>query len=294
MTGYAIETSALSKAYGDNQVLSGLDLRVGSGQIFALLGPNGAGKTTLINVLSTLDRSDSGSARVAGFDVITQADRVRRSISLTGQYGSVDEILTGRENLIMMCRLTGLDRTRSLGRTQELLDQFDLIEAADRPVSRYSGGIRRRLDLAVGLITIPPVIFLDEPTTGLDTRSRQSLWTLIATLPDHGATVLLTTQYLDEADQLADRIGVIDNGALIAEGTATELKARIGTDVVELRDHDDRLVTEIGTDGTVRDLRRVLAGLDHDQRQLRVVVRRPSLNDVFLALTERQPKEPAA
>lgn len=294
MTGYAIQTAGLSKAYGPNRVLRGLDLEVRSGQIFALLGPNGAGKTTLINILSTLTRSDTGVARVAGFDVVEQSDQVRRSISLTGQYAAVDEILTGRENLIMMCRLTGLGRAAARRRTDELLDQFDLIAAADRPVGRYSGGMRRRLDLAVGLIIVPPVIFLDEPTTGLDTRSRQSLWELIATLPRTGATVFLTTQYLEEADRLADRIAVLGNGIVVAEGTAAELKAQVGTDVVELRDETDRLITEIGTDGTADDLRRVLDGLDHQQRKLRIAVRRPSLDDVFLHLTADDPKEPAA
>ncbi|QGN34237.1 ATP-binding cassette domain-containing protein [Microlunatus sp. Gsoil 973] len=293
MTDYAIETVGLTKAYRDNLVLSGLDLRVGTGQVFALLGPNGAGKTTLINILSTLLRPDAGTARVAGYDVVTQAAQVRSSISLTGQYAAVDEVLTGRENLIMMCRLTGLNRHRARRRAKELLDRFDLGEVADRPAGRYSGGLRRRLDLAIGLITIPPVIFLDEPTTGLDTRSRQALWELIASLPNVGATVFLTTQDLAEADHLADRIVVIDNGAVVAEGTPTQLKSRVGTDVVELRDKDGRLVTEIGTDGTAAGLRRVLESLRREQRDLRVVVRSPSLDDVFLSLTEQQ-KETAA
>jgi ABC-2 type transport system ATP-binding protein len=285
MTRYAIEVASLAKSYGDQRVLSGLDLQIRTGQIFALLGPNGAGKTTLINILSTLVRPDAGSARVAGFDVVAEPDSVRRSISLTGQYASVDEILTGRENLIMMSRLAGLSRGAAQLRAEQLLTQFDLLDAANRPVGRYSGGMRRRLDLAVGLIIVPPVIFLDEPTTGLDTRSRQAVWDLIAALPAAGATVFLTTQYLDEADQLADRIAVIDNGGVVAEGTAIDLKSQVAADVVELRDHDDQLIAEIGTDGTADGLQRVLAGLDHEHRGLRVFVRRPSLDDVFLSLT---------
>ena len=286
---YAIETTHLSKSYGDHQVLRGLDLRVPAGKIFALLGPNGAGKTTLINILSTLSPPDAGSASVTGFDVVRDREQVKSAISLTGQYAAVDEILTGRENLVMLCRLSGLTRTRSRRRAEELLRQFDLVEAADKPAKSYSGGMRRRLDLALGLITIPSVIFLDEPTTGLDTRSRQDLWTVIGSLAEVGATVLLTTQYLEEADRLADRIAVINNGSVVAEGTARELKQQVGTDVLELRDGDDHLVTEIGTDGTAEGLQRVLHGLDVDSRRLRVSVRRPSLDDVFLQLTGHPP-----
>lgn len=285
MTEYAIETVGLTKSYGSNLVLSGLDLQVPAGRVFALLGPNGAGKTTLINILSTLLKPDAGRAVVAGHDVVAEPDRVRSSISLTGQYATVDEVLTGRENVIMMARLVGFDRGAAARRAAELLQRFDLVDAADRPVKRYSGGMRRRLDLAIGLITVPPVIFLDEPTTGLDTRSRQALWSVIESLSDSGVTVLLTTQYLEEADQLAERIAVLDNGTVVAEGTPAELKAMVGTDVLELRDEDDRLVTEVGTDGTAAGLRRVLDELDPDSRRLRVRVRRPSLDDVFLRLT---------
>lgn len=282
---YAIETEQLAVSFDDVAVLRGLDLRVPTGRIFALLGPNGAGKTTLINILSTLLAPDSGRARVAGFDVVTGREQVKSVISLTGQYAAVDEILTGRENLIMLCRLSGLDRAASANRSNRLLEQFEITDAADKRAGSYSGGMRRRLDLALGLIAIPAVIFLDEPTTGLDTRSRQSLWEVIASLTDHGATVFLTTQYLEEADRLADRIAVINNGVLVAEGTANELKARVGTDVLELRDADDRLITELGTDGTADGLQRLLAGLSAEQRRLRVSVRRPSLDDVFLQLT---------
>ncbi|QDP94841.1 ATP-binding cassette domain-containing protein [Microlunatus elymi] len=282
---YAIETRGLTKVFGNKQVLTGLDLRVTAGQVFALLGPNGAGKTTLINILSTLLPPDAGRASIAGFDVVRERAKVKTAISLTGQYAAVDEILTGRENLIMMCRLSGLSRSQARDRSDQLLVQFDLVDAAARSVKGYSGGMRRRLDLALGLISIPSVIFLDEPTTGLDTRSRQELWAVIATLTEVGATVFLTTQYLEEADHLADRVAVINNGSVVAEGSPRELKAQVGTDVLELRDGDDRLINEVGTDGTVRGLQQVLADLDADDRRLRVSVRRPSLDDVFLQLT---------
>ncbi|WP_091525523.1 ATP-binding cassette domain-containing protein [Microlunatus soli] len=284
-TGYAIETDRLTKSFGEVAVLRGLDLRVPAGRIFALLGPNGAGKTTLINILSTLLPPDGGRARVGGFDVVGDRERVKSVISLTGQYAAVDEILTGRENLIMLCRLSGLDRQQATTRTAQLLEQFDLVDAAAKRAGSYSGGMRRRLDLALGLIAIPSVIFLDEPTTGLDTRSRQALWQVIGSLTELGATVFLTTQYLEEADQLADRIAVINDGVLVAEGSAHELKNRVGTDVLELRDADDRVITELGTDGTADGLQRLLAGLTEEQRRLRVSVRRPSLDDVFLHLT---------
>jgi ABC-2 type transport system ATP-binding protein len=285
MSTHAIETVGLTKSYGPKRVLSGLDLRVPTGRVFALLGPNGAGKTTLINILSTLLKPDSGRAVVAGFDVVGDPDKVRSSISLTGQYATVDEVLTGRENAVMMARLVGLDRVAARRRSAELLELFDLADAADKAVKSYSGGMRRRLDLAIGLITVPPVIFLDEPTTGLDTRSRQSLWAVIESLADSGVTVLLTTQYLEEADRLADRIAVINGGVVVAEGSPAELKAEVGTDVVELRDEQDQLVTEVGTDGTATGLRQALDELDPDSRRLRVSVRKPSLDDVFLRLT---------
>ena len=285
MPEYAIETAGLTLAYGSKRVLTGLDLEVPTGRVFALLGPNGAGKTTLINILSTLLRPDAGTARVAGHDVVQERDLVRSSISLTGQYAAVDEVLTARENLIMMSRLVGMSRAAARSRSAELLRTFDLVDAADQRVGQYSGGMRRRLDLAVGLVTVPPVIFLDEPTTGLDTRSRQALWDVISELTATGVTILLTTQYLEEADQLADRIAVINNGSIVAEGKPTELKAQVGTDVVELWDDHDQLVREIGTDGTAIGLQRVLHGLDASSHGLRVSVRRPSLDDVFLSLT---------
>ncbi len=225
---YTIETERLTKAYGSTPVLRGLDLRVERGSVFALLGPNGAGKTTTVKLLATLLRPDGGSARVAGFDLVREPERVRGAISLTGQYAAVDELLTGAENLRMMARLRHLRRAAARARAAELLERFDLVEAADRRVATYSGGMRRRLDLAVSLIADPPVLFLDEPTTGLDPRSRRAIWAAVGELAERGTTVLLTTQYLEEADQLADRVAVLDGGAVVAEGTAAELKARYG------------------------------------------------------------------
>ncbi|TKR23263.1 ATP-binding cassette domain-containing protein [Cellulomonas hominis] len=282
-----IETRALRKAYGSTTVLTGVDLAVGRGQVLGLLGPNGAGKTTTVEVLSTLLRPDGGTATVAGHDVVRAPDRVREAISLTGQYAAVDELLTGRENLRLMARLAHLPRAAGRSRGDELLELFDLVDAADRLVRTYSGGMRRRLDLAVGLLTRPAVLFLDEPTTGLDPRSRSDLWTVIREVVAGGATVLLTTQYLDEADALADRVAVLDHGRVIAEGTATELKREVGAAHVELRLPDGR-AERIATDASVADVRRILA--DVEARQLPVEswrVATPTLDDVFLTLTGR-------
>ncbi len=282
----AIEVKGLHKSFGTQRVLTGIDLSVPAGTVFALLGPNGAGKTTLINILSTLVVPDSGSASVAGHDVVTDADGVRASISLTGQSAAVDEVLTGEENLRMMARLSGYPAADARRRAQELIERFDLAEAARRRVKTYSGGMRRRLDLAISLVATPPVIFLDEPTTGLDTRSRQTLWDFILGLAAQGITILLTTQYLDEADQLADRIAVIDNGVVVADGTPAELKARIGGDVVELRGADDEVLRELSTDGSVHALRAAIDELDAAAvPDAHVSIRKPSLDDVFLALT---------
>ncbi|WP_116205692.1 ATP-binding cassette domain-containing protein [Amycolatopsis circi] len=234
VTGYAIEARGLRKSYGDVDVLESVDLSVERGTMFALLGPNGAGKTTTVRILSTLLEADGGTATVNGHDVSKRTRKVREQIGLTGQNTAVDELLTGRENLEMMGRLFHLPIARAKQRATELLAQFDLEEAASRPVKTYSGGMRRRLDLAISLITSPPVLFLDEPTTGLDPRSRSAMWDAIRKLLDGGTTVLLTTQYLDEADQLADRIAVIDKGRVVAEGTATELKRRVGTERLKL------------------------------------------------------------
>ncbi len=223
-----IALTGVRKSFGRKEVLRGVDLTVDHGEILALLGPNGAGKTTLISILSTLVRPDAGTATVNGHDVVRERDAVKGSISLTGQSAAVDEILTGRSNLRMMGVLTGLSRREAVRRTEELLQRFDLLEAADKRAKTYSGGMRRRLDLAISLLSTPPVVFLDEPTTGLDTRSRQQLWALIRELAAAGTTVLLTTQYLEEADALADRVAVIDGGVIVADGTPGDLKSRFG------------------------------------------------------------------
>lgn len=287
----AIDARGLRKRFGRTDVLAGLDLAVPAGTIFALLGPNGAGKTTTINILTTLVHPDDGTASVAGHDVVARPDDVRRRISLTGQSAAVDEVLTGAENLVMLGRLSGLSARDARSRAVDLLGRFDLADAAGRRVGTYSGGMRRRLDLALSLVVPVPVIFLDEPTTGLDTRSRQELWSVIRSLADDGATVFLTTQYLEEADRLADRVAVLDHGRVAAEGTADELKARIGGDSVELRDGSGALVAEVPTDGTVHGLRAAVEHLDRlaaaSEAGATVAIRRPSLDDVFLAITGR-------
>lgn len=286
MSPSAIEVSGLRKSFGARTVLDGIDLEVEAGTVFALLGPNGAGKTTLINILSTLVLPDSGWARVGGYDVVTERDGVVGSISRTGQSAAVDDILTGAENLRMMARLSGFGSRQAAARAAELISGFDLDEASTRQVKTYSGGMRRRLDLALSLVASPPVIFLDEPTTGLDTRSRLALWQIVRELAARGTTVFLTTQYLDEADELADRIAVIDRGRVVGRGSAQALKARIGGDVVELRDREDRLLREIPTDGSLHQLRRAIDELDRAGLSGGLVgIRRPSLDDVFLALT---------
>ncbi|MBT2498303.1 ATP-binding cassette domain-containing protein [Agromyces sp. ISL-38] len=295
----AIDARGLRKRFGRTDVLAGLDLTVPAGTVFALLGPNGAGKTTTINILTTLVHADAGTAHVAGHDVAAEPEEVKQRISLTGQSAAVDEVLTGTENLVMMGRLSGLGRTGARTRAAELLERFGLTDAASRRVGTYSGGMRRRLDLALSLILAVPVVFLDEPTTGLDTRSRQELWSVIRSLADAGTTVFLTTQYLEEADRLADGIAVLDHGRIAAEGTADELKARVGGDVVELRDADGELLAELPTDGTVHGLRAAIDELDRraasDAPGVSVAIRRPSLDDVFLAITAGQsPAAPSA
>ncbi|MDT0319806.1 ATP-binding cassette domain-containing protein [Streptomyces millisiae] len=231
---HAIEVEDLRKVYGDVKVLNGIDLTVERGSMVALLGPNGAGKTTLVRILTTLIPATSGTARVHGHDVARQADDVRRSIGLVNQFMALDYVHTGRENLVMLGRLQRLGTAGARGRADELLERFELTEAADRPVSTYSGGMRRRLDLAISLITAPPVLFLDEPTVGLDPRSRLGMWDAIKSLVASGSTVFLTTQYLEEADQLADRVAVLDQGRIIAQGTPEELKARVGSERMEI------------------------------------------------------------
>lgn len=282
----AISIVGLRKAFGRQRVLDGIDLDVESGTIFALLGPNGAGKTTLINILSTLVRADEGVATIGGVDVSKSPQVIRTMIGLTGQSAAVDEVLSGEENLRMMGRLFGLSRKEAAIRSTELLAALGLVEAAGKRVKTYSGGMRRRLDLAISLIVTPSVVFLDEPTTGLDLRSRLDLWEIIRSLKRDGATIFLTTQYLEEADQLADRVAVLGNGRIIAQGTAAELKAQTGGDVVELRDDSDHVVKEVPTDGTIHGLRLALAELDAEFSEGTVTIRRPSLDDVFISLTE--------
>jgi ABC-2 type transport system ATP-binding protein len=291
----AIETHELCKSYGDVKAMCDVDLRVEAGSVLGLLGPNGAGKTTCVRILTTLLRPDSGSARVAGFDVVREAPRLRAHIGLAGQYAAVDENLTGLENLEMVGRLYHLPRRAARERARELIADFGLEDAADRPASGYSGGMRRRLDLAAALVARPPVLFLDEPTTGLDLRSRIGLWQAIEALVTGGTTVLLTTQYLDEADRLADRIAVIDHGKLIAEGTPASLKARVGGDeaalaaVAPISDGqpfaEDGLVRVPLRDrhgaiaDAVRRLDEARVGIDD------IALRTPTLDDVFLSLT---------
>ncbi|WP_374313319.1 ATP-binding cassette domain-containing protein [Microbacterium sp.] len=290
----AIAVRGLRKSFGSRVVLDDLDLTVARGEVFALLGPNGAGKTTTINVLTTLTRPDAGTAEVAGVDVVRDPDGVKRRISLTGQAAAVDDVLTGAENVEMLGRLSGLSRRAARRRATELLARFDLTDAASRRVGAYSGGMRRRLDLALSFVVTPEVLFLDEPTTGLDTRSRRELWDVIRSLADAGTTVFLTTQYLEEADQLADRIAVLDGGRVVATGTAAQLKSRVGGDTVELHDDHGDLLREVPTDGSVSGLRAALDVLDEAGAQGVVSLRRPSLDDVFLALTTPASRRVAA
>jgi ABC-2 type transport system ATP-binding protein len=229
----AIEVTGITKSYDDQPVLRGLDLTVPTGTVYALLGPNGAGKTTMIRILSTLISADEGQARVGGYDVATEPDAVRRSIGVTGQFSAVDELLTGRENLRLMADLAHLRARDAVRRVDDLLTRFDLSDAADRRAATYSGGMKRRLDLAMTLVGGPRLIFLDEPTTGLDPRSRRGLWQIVRELLTDGVTIFLTTQYLEEADQLADTVGLIDEGRLVAEGTPAELKTRAGGDTLD-------------------------------------------------------------
>ncbi|WP_420817726.1 ATP-binding cassette domain-containing protein [Paenibacillus ginsengarvi] len=288
----SIEVRELRKRFGKQTVLDGIHLDVAKGTIFALLGPNGAGKTTLIHILSTLIEPDGGTASIEGHDVIAERKAVRRSISLTGQFAAVDEVLTGKENIVMMCRLSGLTAQQSRERTAELLKQFELEDAAGKRVKTYSGGMRRRLDLAVSLVVNRPVLFLDEPTTGLDTVSRRSLWDLILRLKRRGMTIFLTTQYLEEADQLADEIAVLSGGRIVATGTPEQLKARVGGEVIELRNRQDEIIRTIPTSGSVQDIRHTLNELATSYpADTRVVIRKPSMDDVFLDLTDTKQKE---
>ncbi len=277
-----IAVRGVTKSFGTQEVLCGIDLDVARGEIVALLGENGAGKSTLINILSTLIRPDAGTARIDGLDVVRERQAVKTRLSLTGQSAAVDEVLTGDENLRMMAGLIGLTRAQAAERSAALLERFDLTAAARKRVKTYSGGMRRRLDLAISLLATPPVVFLDEPTTGLDPASRQELWSVIRHLADNGTTVLLTTQYLEEADQLADRIVVLREGRIVAEGTPGALKARVGGEVVEVRGPDGEILGEVPTDGSAAGLRRALGAVDDAAA---ITLRRPTLDDVFLTLT---------
>lgn len=302
----AISAHQLRKSYGSKVVLDGIDLSVAEGTIFALLGPNGAGKTTVVQILSTLIPADQGAARVGGHDVATEGGGVRAAIGVTGQFSAVDELLTGEENLILMADLHHLGRAEGRRRALALLQQFDLVDDAKKPASTYSGGMRRRLDLAMTLVGRPRIIFLDEPTTGLDPRSRRTMWQIIRELVGDGVTIFLTTQYLEEADQLADRIAVLDHGRLVAEGTAVELKRRIPGGHIRLQFADttgldaaartlpgstrdeSALALQVPSDGGVRSLRALLDRLDEDAIDVNELsVHLPDLDDVFLALTGR-------
>ena len=302
----AIEVTGLRKSYGQHAVLDGVDLAVERGSVYSLLGPNGAGKTTTVRILATLTRADAGTARVAGSDVVADRAAVRRKISLTGQYTAIDGAQTGEENLRMMGRLAGLSRAEAGSRSRDLLDEFDLAESARRRASTYSGGMRRRLDLAASLMGRPEVIFLDEPTTGLDVRGRQGMWRVITGLAESGVTIFLTTQYLDEADRLADRVSVLDEGRIVADGTPRDLKEQVGGQRLDLMlataaDYDQisqqlgpRLVSDdrasltlgVATDGSGPGVRLLLDQVDPGRTAVRsFAVREASLDDVFLALT---------
>lgn len=313
----AISALGLRKSFGEQVVLDGIDITVPEGTIYSLLGPNGAGKTTTVQILSTLIHADGGESRVGGHDVEAERAAVRKAIGVTGQFSAVDELLTGRENLQLMGDLHHLPRRETRRLAADLLERFDLVEAADKPASSYSGGMTRRLDLAMTLVGDPRIIFLDEPTTGLDPRSRRAIWELIRGLvDDYNVTVFLTTQYLEEADHLADRIAVLDHGRIVAEGTAAELKrlvpgghirlefadraalfaasAALGvaTQLVDDAADDDDLTLAVPSDGSVKSLRALLDRLDYEQIEVEgLAVHTPNLDDVFLTLTGQPTSE---
>jgi ABC-2 type transport system ATP-binding protein len=308
----AIRATGLRKSYGDTLALDGVDLEVAEGTIFALLGPNGAGKTTAVQILSSLISPDGGEVRVAGHDLAQEPDAIRSAIGVTGQFSAVDNLLTGEENLQLMADLYHLDRREGRRRTADLLERFDLVEAAKKTPATYSGGMRRRLDLAMTLVGDPRIIFLDEPTAGLDPRSRRTTWEIVGGLVAGGVTIFLTTQYLEEADELADRIALLDHGKLVAEGTADELKRRIPGGHVRLqftdadgleaaartlgevvRD-DEALSLQVPSDGSVDALRALIDRLDEARIKVDgLSVHTPDLDDVFLALTGQTTKEEA-
>ncbi|MGA5522149.1 ATP-binding cassette domain-containing protein [Streptomyces pseudogriseolus] len=304
MTGLAIAANGLRKSYGDKTVLDGVDLAVPEGTIFSLLGPNGAGKTTAVKILSTLITADAGDVRVAGHDLAADPQAVRAAIGVTGQFSAVDGLITGEENMLLMADLNHLSKAEGRRVAAELLERFDLADAAKKPASTYSGGMKRRLDIAMTLVGDPRIIFLDEPTTGLDPRSRHNMWQIIRELVTGGVTVFLTTQYLEEADELADRIAVLHDGKIAAEGTAEQLKRivpgghvrlrftdpgayRTAAALTEASRDDDALALQLPSDGTQRELRAILdhldaAGIEADE----LTVHTPDLDDVFFALTE--------
>jgi ABC-2 type transport system ATP-binding protein len=311
-TRTAVSVRGLRKAYGEKIVLDDVDLTFGEGEVLALLGPNGAGKTTIVRILSTFIQPDAGTATVMGFDLRREAGAVRGVIGVTGQFSAVDNLLTGEENLLLMGRLLHLPATERRARASQLLERFDLVEAAKQTPATYSGGMTRRLDIAMTLMGRPRLIFLDEPTTGLDPRSRQMMWQLIRGLVAEGVTILLTTQYLDEADQLADRIAMLDRGRIVAEGTPQELKRRMPGAYIQLRfadsasldkaareliegtRDDEELVLRVPNEGGIRSLRSVLARLGDDVAVEDLSLHTPELDDVFFALTGNAPEEKKA
>ncbi len=311
LTTPAILARRVDKSFGEHRVLDQVDLTVAEGTIFALLGPNGAGKTTMVRILSTLIAADAGAIQVAGHDVRTEAARVRAAIGVTGQFSAVDNLLTGAENLRLMADLRHLGRDNGPRRVSELLERFDLAAAADKPVSTYSGGMRRRLDLAMTLVGDPRLIFLDEPTSGLDPRSRRTMWQIIGELVADGVTIFLTTQYLDEADRLADRLAVLDHGRIVAQGTPAELKRRIPgghvelqfADLIALRQaaallnlvppEDEQLALQVPGDGTLSSLRGLLERLDDGGVEVEnLSIHTPDLDDVFFAVTGHATAQP--
>ncbi|GIP17371.1 daunorubicin resistance protein DrrA family ABC transporter ATP-binding protein [Paenibacillus montaniterrae] len=310
----AVEVQALKKSFGTKEVLKGLDLSIERGTVYGVLGPNGAGKTTLVNILSTLLRPDGGSLRIFGLDVVRESDAVRRKIGLTGQFAAVDEELSGRDNLVLFSRLAGYSHRAAAARAEQLLAAFNLLEAADRPAEKYSGGMRRRLDIAAAMLVAPELLFLDEPTTGLDPRSRNDVWDIVRFLAEQGTTVLLTTQYLEEADQLADRLAVIDRGVVIAEGTPSELKASVGSGKIMIRlahphqrsEAEHVLRRVLHTDVRLYADPTALSAQTTDARQAAAALTelaaagietaqfslgQPSLDEVFLALTGKAVQE---
>lgn len=303
---YTVKVSNLEKSYGEHVVLTGVHMQIGHGSVYALLGPNGAGKTTLVRTLATLTPADSGTASIAGHDLASEARSIRAKISLTGQFAAIDEMLTAEENLQMMAQLRKFSAAEARSRARELLWEFDLIESRNRRAVNFSGGMKRRLDLAISMISRPALLFLDEPTTGLDPRSREHVWAAVSTLVADGVTILLTTQYLEEADRLAHHVGVLNHGRIIAEGSPAELKAAAGVDLVSFEfddinayqravalfpdarcDAEQRMI-DVPTDGSAREMTDLIVKLNHeDIRVRRISTKRPTLDDVFRHLTDQ-------